>query len=105
MPRCFSAFSRDFFRLLKFDHRDLALLLDDGLRRLLHDALWEEDASDDDTVESDGDTLLLDQLGLHFPRNGILQLRRVVGSVVNWKSGYFWTSSRTNVRKASLALF
>ena len=28
-------------------------------------------------------------------------LLRVVGSVVNWKSGYFWTSSRTKVRKAS----
>ena len=31
-------------------------------------------------------------------------LVRVVGSVVNWKSGYFCTSSRTNVRNASFTL-
>ena len=100
MPRCFSLF-RGFFRLLKFDHRDLALFLNDRLRGLFDDALGRQNATDDDTIESNGNSLFLNELGLHFSCNRFLQFRTRGRIGRQLKERILWTSSRTNVRNAS----
>ena len=74
MPRWRLGLFARLLRLLEFDHRDLALLLNDRLRRLLHDAFGRKNTSHDHSIQPHGDVLLFDEFGLHFPCNGILQL-------------------------------
>src|SRR5262252_220462 len=74
-PALLFRFFTSLFSFLELDHRDLALLLNDRLSRLLHDTLGWQNAADDHAIEPHRDVLLLDQLALDFSCDGILQLR------------------------------
>src|SRR5215471_5317656 len=74
-PALLFRFFTSLFSFLELDHRDLALLLNDRLRRLLHDTLGRQNAADHHAIEPHWDVLLLNQLALDFSCDGILQLR------------------------------
>jgi len=68
---------------LELDHRDLALLLNDSLRRLLHDTLGWQNAADHHAIEPHGMFCFSISLPWTSRAMASCSFALVVGSVVN----------------------